>query len=284
MQCIRPISIRNPANFSGVTIDYDRDIPYIVETGESPEPFISVPCGKCVVCQENRRNEWAARLELEARRSVSAYFITLTYDDKNRPGELKLDHLQRFFKRLRKSVNVRYFACGEYGDRFSREHYHCALFFNDSIDTFTLSTYVHNCWPFGFVKVDDLNWNRCRYVAKYTIKQLFTFPKGKTPPFAVMSRRPGIGYVWFDSTRNFCQDYLVLQNGQHQALPRYFLNKLDPVEAIAVKRHCRQYAESLPKVSDTQTALRAENLERALIRRYIKKHGQTSQSISRTPE
>lgn len=284
MQCIRPISIRNPSNFSGLTIGYDGIIPFIEETGESPDARIFVPCGKCVVCQENRRNEWATRLELEARRSLSSYFVTLTYNDENRPGELRIDDLQRFFKRFRKHHNVRFFACGEYGDRFQREHYHCALFFNDSLDYAAVYAYVVNSWPLGFVKVEELNWNRCRYVAKYTIKQLFSVPEGKTPPFAVMSRRPGIGFDWFDSTRNYCQDYIVLQNGQHKALPRYFLNKLDPVESIAVKRHCRQYAESLPKFSESQTALRAVNLERALTRKYIRKHGQTSESLSRAPE
>lgn len=273
MQCVKPISIRNPANFSGVTISYDRDLPYIVETGESPEPRILVPCGKCVVCQENRRNAWAARLELEARTSACSFFATLTYNDESRPGELRIEHLQKFIKRARKSVPFRFFACGEYGDQFGREHFHIALFFADKHEFGEIYALLNDKWRLGFVKLDSLTWNRCRYVAKYTIKQLFSVPEGKTPPFAVMSRRPGIGYDFFAGTGQYCHDYLVLENGQHQALPRYFLNKLDPVEAIAVKRHCREYAEGLPKISETEKQLRNLNLERSLKRKYIFKYG-----------
>lgn len=41
----------------------------------------TVPCGKCPSCLKNRQSDWAFRLAEELRRSLSAFFITLTYED-----------------------------------------------------------------------------------------------------------------------------------------------------------------------------------------------------------
>ena len=58
-------------------------------------------------------------------------FVTLTYDDDHLPeyNSLNYKHFQDFMKRLRKSHNgVRFYMCGEYGEDFSRPHYHALLF------------------------------------------------------------------------------------------------------------------------------------------------------------
>lgn len=44
-----------------------------------------VRCGKCLPCKKRRRNEWSLRLEHEYLFSDSAFFITLTYEDKHLP-------------------------------------------------------------------------------------------------------------------------------------------------------------------------------------------------------
>lgn len=58
-------------------------------------------------------------------------FVTLTYDDEHMPygGDLHYRHFQLFLKKLRKRLGrpVRYFMCGEYGDRLGRPHYHAIL-------------------------------------------------------------------------------------------------------------------------------------------------------------
>ena len=61
-------------------------------------------------------------------------FVTLTYDDDHLPeyNSLNYKHFQDFMKRLRKSHNgVRFYMCGEYGEDFSRPHYHalCLIVF-----------------------------------------------------------------------------------------------------------------------------------------------------------
>lgn len=48
---------------------------------------VFIPCGKCYACQCSSRAEWALRMKNEFRdnRNVSAYFLTLDYDDEHLP-------------------------------------------------------------------------------------------------------------------------------------------------------------------------------------------------------
>lgn len=84
-------------------------------------------CGHCLACKLQRSREWAFRLNCEAHYWKEAAFITLTYDNDNLPKDNSLhkEDLQKFWKRLRKDLDkpIKYFACGEYGDRFKRPHY-----------------------------------------------------------------------------------------------------------------------------------------------------------------
>lgn len=90
---------------------------------------IKIPCGQCRGCRMDNCRQWADRMILELDHSKKAVFLTLTYNNEHLPelldkesGELvptlcKRD-LTNFFKRLRKrfkGVELRYYACGEYG-------------------------------------------------------------------------------------------------------------------------------------------------------------------------
>ena len=48
---------------------------------------VFIPCGKCYACQCASRAEWALRMKYEFsdKRNVSAYFLTLDYDDEHLP-------------------------------------------------------------------------------------------------------------------------------------------------------------------------------------------------------
>ena len=73
----------------------------------------------------------AVRCMHEASMHMFNSFVTLTYDDNHLPeyNSLNYKHFQDFMKRLRKSNNgVRFYMCGEYGEDFSRPHYHALLF------------------------------------------------------------------------------------------------------------------------------------------------------------
>lgn len=106
-----------------------------------------VPCGRCHHCRINRRNKKTARLALEGITHEDVLFVTLTYSDEFLPrdiycpvtGEVLFSHVlgcldkravQLFLKRLRKKLppkSLRYFYCGEYGERKGRPHYHFIL-------------------------------------------------------------------------------------------------------------------------------------------------------------
>lgn len=93
---------------------------------------IQLPCGQCLGCRLERSRKWAVRCMLEASLHEQNCFLTLTYAPEHLPenGSLVKRDLTLFFKRLRKTYGegIRYFACGEYGERFDRPHYHVILF------------------------------------------------------------------------------------------------------------------------------------------------------------
>lgn len=175
------------------------------ETGAQVDSFI-VPCGQCVECRLNKCRQWVDRLKMEAYSypSNELAFLTLTYSSENLPADnsLHIEHLQGFLKRLRIALKrkfdkeVRFFACGEYGDKgeeltgFGRPHYHIILFgfdffHNDILRVVGKNKYgdlhycsedlVKSCWTFGFNTVCHVTDKVMFYVASYTMKSV----KGK---------------------------------------------------------------------------------------------------------
>ena len=107
--------------------------------GYKDKPVL-IPCGKCVECRLEKQRQWAIRCKHESRSWKKNCFITITYNDESIPYDwsVRKAELQNFFKRLRRNLErkgrdlkkmpLRYFACGEYGDRRKRPHYHAILF------------------------------------------------------------------------------------------------------------------------------------------------------------
>lgn len=192
---------------------------YIANVGE-------VGCGKCRACRVSRTREWAVRLLHEQTQWDKAVFLTLTYDELNRPEGLVKNHLVNYFKRLRRDGAVfKYFACGEYGDKYGRPHYHAILFGVGMRDK-----RLKENWPFGFIKTGSCTVDSCMYVAGYLQKKLSGL-KGKLaygdrlPPFAVMSK--GLGLAWMESNQAMLVDKVGLTlNGKPMSLPRYYRKKL----------------------------------------------------------
>ena len=112
-----------------------------------------VPCGKCFFCRRTKRNIWAFRMYKELKYCKSSGFITLTYEEKNRPKAktspkfrakyglsvkdkvyiLRKSHISRFIydvqiqhKKLTGQL-ARYYIIGEYGDLFKAPHYHAIM-------------------------------------------------------------------------------------------------------------------------------------------------------------
>lgn len=275
MQCPYPVTITNPAlkDCQGSLVDFDKDGNYVFDTGEVLPFKIQVPCGHCIVCQNNRRDAWTARMQLETLEHTCAWFVTLTYNEDSCPPYLCRADLTKWLKRFRRRRDFRYFACGEYGDLGNRPHFHVIMWFDELLQQVDIDNLLADTWKYGFTLAKPANVDNMRYVAKYTVKVFKEIPYPVPSPYAVMSRKPGIAGSWWQSNSKYFTDYLALPDGSHESLPRYFLEKLDPVEQIQVKRHARNYAELQSKLSDSEKQLRLVNLERSLYRRYVHKYG-----------
>ena len=158
--------------------------------------YVEIPCGKCIGCRLAYSKEWANRCVLESKGWKNNYFITLTYAPDTLPlneefgnATLKPKDLQDFMKRLRIEWqrkhghdNVRFYACGEYGSKTHRPHYHI-LAFNlplydleelkktDNGDMLYISREIDKIWGKGNTWVGEVNWNTCAYVARYIMKK-----------------------------------------------------------------------------------------------------------------
>lgn len=197
-------------------------------------------CGRCLPCRTNKARVWTHRILLEQSMNESSVFATLTYDDEKLPEDGNLDkkELQKFWKRLRKSMpdrKIRYFACGEYGPQTWRPHYHAAIFGTSIQD----QQQIEKSWQKGFVHVGDLTKDSARYMTGYILKNQFwqnESLEGRTPEFATQSRNPGIGALGIDKVADKLhknkfyhgQRPKELQYGR-KTLPlgRYLQNRLD---------------------------------------------------------
>lgn len=123
----------------------------------------------------------------EAKMHEKNCFITLTYNEENLPpdGSLHKEHFQLFMKRLRKKYGegIKYYHCGEYGEKFSRPHYHACLFGHDFLDKVLFrvdksgtklyrSDSLEALWTFGFSTIGEVNFQSAAYVARYVTKKL----------------------------------------------------------------------------------------------------------------
>lgn len=225
---------------------------------DSPEQVKRIlPCGKCIGCKLTYSKGWAIRCMHEAQMHHASSFITLTFDDSKLPvdfdGSLDVRHVQLFMKRLRKylkNCRVRYFFAGEYGGRMGRPHYHGLIFGYGFPDREFLkngpsglpiyvSSSLAELWPFGFNSVQDVTMASAAYVARYCVKKVTGEDADehyvdkssgvlRKPEFTVMSRRPGIGTLWFDRFYSdvFPSDEVVF-NGRRNRPPRFYENLLD---------------------------------------------------------
>lgn len=187
-----------------------------------------LPCGSCVGCQISRAREWAIRLSLEQQLHSVVSFVTLTYADRYCPPTLSKGHVSLFFRYLRREVGkLRFFACGEYGEKRERPHYHAILFGPSEREV------LERAWGRkGFVTVEPVTPARISYAAGYCAKKLgFDRPEGEevdfetgevyqhVPPFLQMSRRPGIGGDFRRYSRSWRKS--AIWQGREFPVPRY---------------------------------------------------------------
>lgn len=192
---------------------------------------ITVPCGKCAFCLATRRSDWVQRLMQEWRVAPGSAFITFTYANPHlvwRSGKPQLNKvdLQKWFRSVRKQgYRIRYYAVGEYGSETYRPHYHVILFGE------VPEKVIRDSWTKGQVHIGKLTLASCGYCTKYVINSKESaMREGRTPPFQIMSRKPGIGasyltpemIAWHKSDR---RNYMEIQ-GERRHLPRFYKEKI----------------------------------------------------------
>lgn len=229
MACTRPITIPRPRSLM---------------TPELGGVSLIVPCGRCVGCSLDYGRMWSVRCYHESLLHSASYFLTLTVDDDhlhyNADGLLpSLDpcHLVLFLKRLRRrGQKVRFFACGEYGSRTMRPHYHMIVFGLVLTDLRPLSKvlsespWLDSVWQLGKVAIGSVTPESIAYCCRYTTKKVLGRPaswyheRGLYPEFVRMSRRPGIGHDFFSRYRTdiYNTDSCFLPSGFSVKVPRYY--------------------------------------------------------------
>lgn len=249
--------------------------------------YTEVPCGKCALCKYFKTQDYAVRCLCEAEMHQYSSFITLTYDPAFLPedGSLSKKHVSDFLKRLRRQIEyhynqtgIRFFASGEYGEKTSRPHYHILLFgfkFDDL--KFHRHTYAHGksysvyrseflekSWQYGFSEIGTVERASAFYTAKYIRKKMSgdlaeTHYQGKTPEFQLASKKPGIGYPYYEKNKNWLfKEGMVFFSNRHYMVPLYFQKKLKEQDPEAYAEWEKNKPLVIERLRNTRGAIESD--------------------------
>jgi len=181
-----------------------------------------------------------------------------------------------------KRYPIRYFHCGEYGSKLKRPHHHACVFnfqFPDRVlwrgaPSFRApqenegksqiklyrSKILEGLWPYGFSTIGEVTWQSAAYVARYVTKKItgdkaaihymVGDPDTNTgecyyiePEYITMSRRPGIGELWFNKygTQQYGKDFIT-HDGKPFAIPKYYdklMAHIDEPKLSSIKKERR---------------------------------------------
>lgn len=232
MSCIKPITISTSVTQK------------LFKRGFIKTSSMEVPCGRCLPCRIAKQSSliFLAQKELlyRYRDNQGACFVTLTYDDNHIPINskgcltLRNSDLQKFMKRLRRNMEYhgfknkyKYVCCGEYGDKFSRPHYHI-VFLGLSDNEFKL--FSKKCWKFGICDVGTLSQGGLRYVCKYMtkfnsseeVKKVFD-DNDCERPFVHHSIGLGKQFILDNIDKIAKDDFMFNINGKKQFYPKYIM-------------------------------------------------------------
>lgn len=206
--------------------------------------WLPLGCGGCPDCKRKRIDAWVFRMLQEEKRSTSAHFITLTYDSAHVPistnGYMTLTKgpsncFTRFMKRLRKLCphdQIKYYACGEYGENRSRPHWHAIVFNVSDENAYKQAWSLDGCL-IGRVDVGTVTSKSIAYTCGYINKRKFATKHSRddrVPEFSVMSKGLGENFVTPAISRYYQSDlsrmYLTKEGGDRIAMPRYYRNRI----------------------------------------------------------
>ena len=130
--------------------------PVVITT---PQGQFNVPCRHCLNCRIAYTHALEFGCEHELNRvyhaGYGASFVSFTYSDDNVPSNFSLckRDLQLFMKNVRRHFDYhktgfkfKYVACGEYGDKYQRPHYHVVFF---GLSDVQINSIASDCWDKG---------------------------------------------------------------------------------------------------------------------------------------
>lgn len=172
--------------------------------------MVTVPCGHCLACRVNHASNLATRVmhEMEYAGGIGC-FVTLTYRPEDVPFDYAINKrdVQTWLKRLRRHIEYHrlghlraYLACGEYGDKRGRPHYHALLLGwqpsdlvyhgkSYSGEPIYTSAIMERIWSHGFCPVGTCTIKSASYVARYAKKAVgVSQVSSRVKPFLLYSR------------------------------------------------------------------------------------------------
>lgn len=181
--------------------------------------------------------------------------------------------LQNFFKRLRKNHNgnekISYYACGEYGTKNWRPHYHAILFGVEPDQ-------VEQAWrtdarskrgdrSIGSIFYGSVESASCAYVLKYLCKPKkvgYHKRDDRQREFSFMSKGIGLNYITHNMICYHKEDLenrvcVPLTDGKIASMPRYYKDRIYTSEQ---KGYLKGYFEWLTPIIELEEREKYPNL------------------------
>lgn len=205
---------------------------------------ITVRCGKCFACVDNRHKQWAVRLQSEMDCSSTAYFVTLTFDDVHlleNTLEFGKREITLFLKRFRhflknpyldisdrykvpqiegKTANFKYFLVGEFGSKNKRLHFHLLLF-NVMYNKEKTVDILNLIWGNGLVHIGDIQTGGISYVTDYMLKST-------EKSYMACSKGIGLSFLTDEMVKFHQANQTTLIKNRYGSypMPRYFKDRI----------------------------------------------------------
>nr|UXQ87944.1 MAG: replication initiation protein [Microvirus sp.] len=238
---------------------------------QAASPKFPLPCGRCTGCRLARSLEHSIRCMHEAQTHTENTAVTLTYDNHHLPpnGELNHKDFQIFIRALRDRTHLRlrYFMCGEYGEKNNRPHFHAILFGYEFPDKYKWrfrrgktdyrSNILDKVWARGHAEIMPVTRQTTQYIARYIMKKQsadLNFEnqphhvdpetgeiKAKQQEYVKMSLKPGLGAAWLEKYEKdiFPADTCIIEDGKKVPVPKYYrtlMQRKYPVHADILAR------------------------------------------------
>lgn len=192
-------------------------------------------------------------------------FVTLTYDEEHLPFEgVDKTHLQKFMKRLRKGLGepIKYLACGEYGSRTLRAHYHLIIL-GIGMEK---EANIKQAWNDGMIKVGTVTDKSIRYVTNYILKKS-DYPKGLNKPFQLTSKGIGKHYA----IKNEEQYKQIIKRDRSELVPRYYKKVLNISSEELFEKSKGIHERLIEKIRKIYPSMTDEELHKEVLKARIQR-------------